>query len=147
MKSVVAILFIFASLSFPCFADKVPTADERTQIEKQIDLREREAREIEAARHGIPVEQLDSQWEKERAEIARKEQALRDGTLSAATPLKAWTADASGTNDVHVMVCTDAADTVGLGGVDTLAFREFVFSADGRLKSISPVKVLKDVAH
>ena len=144
MKSVVAIIFIFASLSFPCFADKAPTANERTQIDEE---RKKEAREMEAARLGIPVEQLDAYWEKERAEIKRKEQALRDGTLSAATPLKSWAADASGTNDVHVMVCTDAADTIGIGGVDTLAFREFVFSADGRLKSISSVKELKDIAR
>ena len=67
-------------------------------------------------------------------------QRLKDGNLSPSTPLKEWVANSS-TNDVCVMVCTDSVQ-YKLESV-VLAFREFRFSSDGRLLSISPVKEIR----
>ena len=65
---------------------------------------------------------------------------LKDGNLSPSTPLKEWEANSS-TNDVCVMVCTDSVQYKFESVV--LAFREFRFSSDGRLLSISPVKEIR----
>lgn len=65
---------------------------------------------------------------------------LKDGNLSLSTPLKEWEANSS-TNDVCVMVCTDSVQYKFESVV--LAFREFRFSSDGRLLSISPVKEIR----
>jgi hypothetical protein len=65
---------------------------------------------------------------------------LKDGNLSPSTPLKEWVANSS-TNDVCVMVCTDSVQYKLESAV--LAFREFRFSSDGRLLSISPVKEIR----
>ena len=66
-------------------------------------------------------------------------QRLKDGNLSPSTPLKEWVANSS-TNDVCVTICTDS---VSWGDETVLAFREFCFSPDGRLLSISPIKDIR----
>ena len=64
---------------------------------------------------------------------------LKNGDLSPSTPLKEWTAN-SGTNEVCVTICTDS---IQFGRSIVLAFREFRFSADGRLLAISPVREIR----
>ena len=64
---------------------------------------------------------------------------LKDSNLSSSTPLKEWSVN-SGTSNVCVTICTDS---VSWGGETVLAFREFCFSPDGRLLSISPVKEIR----
>ena len=51
-------------------------------------------------------------------------------------PEESWTAG-SGTNDVSIFVCTDV---LSHDGTPLYVFRDFTFSADGRLVSISPVQ-------
>lgn len=50
-------------------------------------------------------------------------------------PEESWTAG-SGTNGVSIFVCTDV---LSHDGTPLYVFRDFTFSADGRLISISPV--------
>ena len=64
---------------------------------------------------------------------------LKNSNLSPSTPIQSWTAN-SDTNDVYVTICTDS---ISWGDETVLAFREFRFSPDGRLLSISPVKEIR----
>ena len=100
----------------------------------------------------IEKKQQKKEWD--RRERARKQaqdffvnslpcKSLKNGDLSSSTPLKEWTAN-SGTNEVCVTICTDSAQ---FGRSTVLAFREFRFSADGRLLAISSVKEIRRDGH
>lgn len=100
------------------------------------------------------IEKKRQKKEEDRRERAREQaqdffvnslpcKSLKNGDLSSSTPLKEWTAN-SGTNEVCVTICTDSAQ---FGRSTVLAFREFRFSADGRLLAISSVKEIRRGGH
>ena len=70
---------------------------------------------------------------------SRPYRRLKNSNLTPSTPTQGWVANSS-TNDVYVTVCTDS---ISWGDETVLAFREFRFSPDGRLLSISPVKEIR----
>ena len=99
-------------------------------VDREIKRREEEEMKKEREAH--------KEYE-ERFVNSRFYKRLKNGDLSSSTPLKEWTAN-SGTNEVCVTICTDSAQ---FGRSTVLAFREFRFSADGRLLAISPVREIR----
>lgn len=94
--------------------------------------------------HFAPLERVPDQMElhkRRNSDFLNSKfyERLKDGVFSPTTPTKEWTAS-SGTNDVCIAVCTDS---IQYRNSVILAFREFRFSADGRLLSISPVKEIR----